>query len=113
MLSFNQQYPINPEDGDLTRLLSEVENSKSLGFLSRKNPKIYSRVLSAIIETAEMTRPLHIRVIGDFEKELDEFINILMQDGAIERLNQKAFPGSYLYRSDPNDVDRTEGNTYI
>jgi phosphoenolpyruvate carboxykinase (GTP) len=113
MLSFNQQYPINPEDGDLTRLLSEVENSKSLGFLSRKNPKIYSRVLSAIIETAEMTRPLHIRVIGDFEKELDEFINILMQDGAIERLNQKAFPGSYLYRSDPNDVARTEGNTYI
>ncbi|MEM0156309.1 MAG: phosphoenolpyruvate carboxykinase (GTP) [Thermoplasmataceae archaeon] len=113
MLSFNKQYFINPEDEDLSRLLSEIENSKSLGFLSRKNQKVYNRVVLAIIEAAEMTRPQHIRVVGDFENELEEFINILMEEGALERLNQRMFPGCYLYRSDPNDVARTEGNTYI
>lgn len=113
MLSFKQYYSVSPEDEDLTRLLSELKNSKSLKFLAGQNSKVYDRVVSAITETAEMTRPSQIRIVGDQEDEMNEFINKMMKDGSLHQLNQKEFPGSYLYRSDPSDVARTEGDTYI
>ena len=113
MLSFNQQYTPDPNDRDLNAAVESLFASNSLKTVSKLNPLIYGRLLSAITEVAQMTRPAGIRVIGDRKNELKEFEDMLVAEGAMLVLNQKEFPGCFLYRSDPNDVARTEGDTYI
>ncbi|MHB1709326.1 MAG: phosphoenolpyruvate carboxykinase (GTP) [Thermoplasmataceae archaeon] len=113
MLSFNQQYTPDPNDRELNAAVESLPASSSLKVLSKRNPPIYGRLLSAIAETAQMTRPAGIRVIGDRKDELREIEDILVAQGTMMVLNQKEFPGCFLYRSDPNDVARTEGDTYI
>ena len=113
MLSFNQQYTPDPNDSELNSAVASLLTSSLLKAISERNPMIYGRLLSAITEAAQMTRPARIRVIGDGKSELKEFEDMLVADGAMLVLNQKEFPGCFLYRSDPNDVARTEGDTYI
>ncbi|GGM77363.1 phosphoenolpyruvate carboxykinase [GTP] [Thermogymnomonas acidicola] len=60
---------------------------------------------------AALTRPDNIVLIrGD---ELEGIISSLVSEGKLIRLNGKTYPNSYLYRSDPSDVARSEKNTYI
>ncbi|QRF75111.1 Phosphoenolpyruvate carboxykinase [GTP] [Thermoplasmatales archaeon] len=113
MLSFNEEYTTNPNDTELVEAMRSLKNSKSLKILHSTNSGMYDRLVSAIAETADMTRPSSIRVIGDKSGELKEFEDSLVKSGTMIRLNEKEFPNSYLYRSDPNDVARTEGDTYI
>ena len=113
MLSFNQQYTPDPGDRELNAAVESLLASSSLKTVSKRNPLVYGRLLSAIAEAAQMTRPAAIRVVGDRKNELKEFEDMLLAEGAMLVLNQKEFPGCFLYRSDPNDVARTEGDTYI
>ncbi len=46
---------------------------------------------------------------GEFQRLRDE----LLAKGELRELNQKTFPGCYLYRSDPTDVARVEHLTYV
>ncbi len=46
---------------------------------------------------------------GDYQRRRGE----LVARGELRELNQKTFPGCYLYRSDPSDVARVEHLTYI
>ena len=64
-------------------------------------------------ECARLTRPDQIVWITGSEQEYEGLIANMLADGSMTRLNESAYPNSYLYRSDPTDVARTEELTYI
>ena len=64
-------------------------------------------------ECARLTRPDQIVWITRSEQEYEGLIASMLADGSMTRLNESAYPNSYLCRSDPTDVARTEELTYI
>src|SRR5258705_1379443 len=64
-------------------------------------------------ESARMPCTDQIVWITGSEQEYEGLIASMLAAGSITRLNESAYPTSYLYRSDPTDVARTEELTYI
>jgi phosphoenolpyruvate carboxykinase (GTP) len=64
-------------------------------------------------ECATLTKPAKIVWCDGSLKEYQALANGMLQDGTFISLNEKSFPNSYLHRSDPNDVARTENLTFI
>jgi len=70
-------------------------------------------------EQARLTKPKKIYWCDGSEEEARRLIEIGMRDEKIngqpvfQELNQKAWPNSYLHRSHPTDVARTEHLTYV
>lgn len=77
--------------------------------LRRVNPVLSQR----ISEYIKLLKPDSIRLIHGKQSEQDEMINALVSSGSLIRLNEKTYPNSYLYRSNPNDVARTEERTFV
>ena len=72
-----------------------------------------SKLLSWVKETAELCQPDDIYWCDGSQEENDRLCEQLVQNGTFVRLNPDKRPGSYLARSDPEDVARVEGRTYI
>ena len=66
-----------------------------------------------INEVAKLTKPDDIYWCNGSETERDELIRQTLSSGELIALNQETHPGSYLHRSDPSDVARTEHLTFI
>ena len=64
-------------------------------------------------ESARLTKPAKIVWIDGSSAEIERLTAEMLADGTYIELNQKTYPHSYLHRSNPNDVARTEGITYI
>ncbi len=64
-------------------------------------------------DAARITRPDRIHWCDGSEEEYHNLIEEMLRDGTLIRLNQKTYPGSYLHRSHPSDVARTEHLTFI
>jgi phosphoenolpyruvate carboxykinase (GTP) len=64
-------------------------------------------------ESAKLTKPSKIVWCGGSEAENQRLTELMLDDGAFIELNQKTYPRCYLHRSNPNDVARTEGLTFI
>ena len=64
-------------------------------------------------EIAKMTQPDAIRWIEGTEAEKQELLDAMVASGMATKLNEAKHPGCYLFRSDPSDVARVEGRTYI
>jgi phosphoenolpyruvate carboxykinase (GTP) len=64
-------------------------------------------------ESARLTRPKKIYWCDGSEAEYQRFIHDMLTTGTLIELNQRAYPGCYLHRSDPSDVARTEHLTYV
>jgi phosphoenolpyruvate carboxykinase (GTP) len=64
-------------------------------------------------ESARLTKPLKIVWCDGSQAENERVTQEMLRDGTYIELNQKTYPGSYLHRSNPNDVARTEGLTFI
>ncbi|MBO4495055.1 MAG: phosphoenolpyruvate carboxykinase (GTP) [Clostridiales bacterium] len=64
-------------------------------------------------QIASMTQPDAIRWIKGTEEEKQELLDAMVASGMATKLNESKHPGCYLFRSDPSDVARVEGRTYI
>jgi phosphoenolpyruvate carboxykinase (GTP) len=64
-------------------------------------------------ESARLTKPSKIIWCDGSEAENDSLTELMLKDGTFVELNQKTYPRCYLHRSNPTDVARTEGLTFI
>ncbi|MEM3255148.1 MAG: phosphoenolpyruvate carboxykinase (GTP) [Candidatus Micrarchaeaceae archaeon] len=66
-----------------------------------------------VLEFADIMEPSDIKIIKGAKSEYDELVKELLNSHELIKLNEKEYPNSYLYRSDKNDVARSEESTYI
>jgi phosphoenolpyruvate carboxykinase (GTP) len=64
-------------------------------------------------EVSGRTKPRNVVWCNGTRQEYADLIEVMLRDGTLVRLNEKAYPGCYLHRSDPDDVARTENLTFI
>ena len=64
-------------------------------------------------ESARLTKPANIVWCDGSQAENDRVVADMLRDGTFIELNEKTHPRSYLHRSNPNDVARTESLTFI
>ncbi len=74
-----------------------------------KNPTL----LAWVEEMAKLTQPDQIVWCDGSEDERRRLTEVAVAQGALEPLNPEKRPGSYLSRSNPNDVARVEHLTFI
>lgn len=70
-------------------------------------------VLQWIDEQIALTKPSQVVWIDGSEAQLEALRAEALSTGELYKLNQEKLPGCYLHRSDPGDVARVEGRTYI
>jgi len=68
---------------------------------------------SWVEDSARLTKPSKIIWCDGSEAENERLTKEMLRDGTFIELNQKTYPNCYLHRSNPNDVARTEGLTFI
>ncbi|HZT06301.1 MAG TPA: phosphoenolpyruvate carboxykinase (GTP) [Chloroflexota bacterium] len=62
---------------------------------------------------AQTTRPDRIAWCDGSDAEYERLVGEMLESGTLIQLNQQAYPGCYLHRSNPTDVARTEHLTFI
>ena len=62
---------------------------------------------------AALTNPDRIYYCNGSREEYESIVNEMVKQRKLIKLNEKTYPGCFLYRSDPKDVARTEKSTFI
>ena len=70
-------------------------------------------VLDWISQQVKLTTPDQVIWIDGTEDQLERLREEACSTGELYKLNQEKLPGCYLHRSDPSDVARVEGRTFI
>lgn len=71
------------------------------------------KLRSWVEKTAQLCQPDNIYWCDGSQEENDRLCEALVQKGTFVRLDPAKRPGSYLARSNPEDVARVEGRTFI
>ena len=71
------------------------------------------KLRSWVEETAQLCQPDNIYWCDGSQEENERLCEALVQKGTFVRLDPTKRPGSYLARSNPEDVARVEGRTFI
>ena len=66
-----------------------------------------------VAEVAQLTKPERIYWCDGSQAEYEALVKGMVQSGVMIPLNSKLRPRSYLTRTDPADVARSESSTYI
>ena len=77
------------------------------------NQPTHQEVLDWVQEVARLTMPENIFWCDGSEKEYAYLLEEAQRLGVVMKLNEEKLPGSYLHRSNPNDVARVEQFTLI
>ncbi len=81
---------------------------------TRHSPHTSHPRLSAWVdEVAELTQPSDVRWVTGSPEEWTELTDALVDAGTFVRLDESKKPNSFYCASDPSDVARVEGRTYI
>ena len=75
--------------------------------------EVCNNVAEWVAGVQQLTQPDRVYWCDGSEAELQHLRAELLAKGELRELNQKTFPGCYLYRSNPSDVARVEHLTYI
>ena len=73
----------------------------------------HTGLLAWIKEVQQICTPERVYWCDGSSREYDELMQLMVESGMATRLNESKRPSSYLFRSDPSDVARVEGRTYI
>src|SRR3954463_16425708 len=84
-------------------------------FWSEQNRRMpmTSSVEQWVDEVSRTTHPTEVVWCDGSEAENDRLLDLMVSDGTLQRLNQDRLPNSFLHRSNPQDVARTEHLTFI
>ncbi|MGC8629296.1 MAG: phosphoenolpyruvate carboxykinase (GTP) [Candidatus Micrarchaeia archaeon] len=74
---------------------------------------ISSRLYEQVKHYSELMKPEQVRLIKGLKAEYNELVKEMVEKKELIPLNKSLYPGCYLYRSDKNDVARSEESTYI
>ncbi len=89
-----------------------LQDSKFARILKKSNEPVYEKFASSIEFAFSLCSPSSIGIIEN-QEQLSAIIAEMNQDGTLIPLNKETNPGSYLHRSNPLDVARTEKDTFI
>ncbi len=79
--------------------------------LQNSSPKLVSKIGDIVNEYAFLTQAKNIEVVDQSQEA--EITDHLLKQKLLIKLNETSFPNSFLYRSPPFDVARSEKDTYI
>ena len=71
------------------------------------------KLRALIEEMAALCQPAKIHLCDGSDEEYKELCNLMVRGGTFIKLNEAKRPGSYLCRSNPDDVARVEHRTFI
>ncbi len=76
-------------------------------------PTTNQRLLDWVSEVASLTQPDSIHWVDGSAQEYADLTGALVEAGTLVRLDEEKFPNSFAAFSDPKDVARVEGQTFI
>ena len=97
----------------LTPRTSPVAATRTFGTAPTYDTPAMADLAAWVEEIRELTQPDAVHWVDGSRAENDWLLRGLVDEGKLIKLNPEWRPGSYLARSHPSDVARTEGRTFI